>query len=207
MYNNGKAIRNKEGNVVGGQFMMSDRAGDSKITAATRRIAPDSRWFGNTRVVNPSDLDQFREDMAESLADLDSVVFKRKALPVGLLRDAAELENKNNNNSSSNNSNGVRGSALLVNEPFEEAFGSKSQIMTARVSKMDSTDNDDSDPKDGSNNNHKSNNDLMQQLPSIGGKAEIIWTMMIRLGSSSECESESREGIQQQLIDITATIT
>ena len=65
---------------------------------------------------------------------------------------------------------------------------------------MDSTDNDDSDPKDG--------NDLMQQLPSIGGKAEIIiWTMMIRLGSSSECESESREGIQQQLIDITATIT
>ena len=118
-------------------------------------------------------------------------------------------------NSSSNNSNGVRGSALLVNEPFEEAFGSKSQrkrvkmeqFMTARVSKMDSTDNDDSDPKDGSNNNHKSNNDLMQQLPSIGGKAEIIWTMMIRLGSSSECESESREGIQQQLIDITATIT
>ena len=84
-------------------------------------------------------------------------------------------------NSSSNNSNGVRGSALLVNEPFEEAFGSKSQIMTARVSKMDSTDNDDSDPKDGSNNNHKSNNDLMQQLPFIGGKAEIIWTTMIHL--------------------------
>lgn len=33
MYNNGKAIRNKEGTVVGGQFMMSDRAGDRKITA------------------------------------------------------------------------------------------------------------------------------------------------------------------------------
>ena len=75
----------------------------------------------------------------------------------------------------------MRGSALLVNEPIEEAFGSKSQIMTARVSKMDSTDNDDSDPKDGSNNNHKSNNDLMQQLPFIGGNAEIIWTTMIHL--------------------------
>lgn len=35
MYNNGKAIRNKEGKIVGGQFMMSDRAGDSKITAGT----------------------------------------------------------------------------------------------------------------------------------------------------------------------------
>lgn len=33
MYNNGKAIRNKEGTVVGGQFMMGDRAGDREITA------------------------------------------------------------------------------------------------------------------------------------------------------------------------------
>ena len=33
MYNNGKAIRNKEGTVVGGQFMMGDRAGDTKITS------------------------------------------------------------------------------------------------------------------------------------------------------------------------------
>jgi len=34
MYNNGKAIRNKEGDIVGGQFMMRDRAGDSKITSS-----------------------------------------------------------------------------------------------------------------------------------------------------------------------------
>ncbi len=33
MYNNGKAIRNKEGKIVGGQFMMNDRAGDTKITS------------------------------------------------------------------------------------------------------------------------------------------------------------------------------
>ena len=33
MYTNGKAIRNKEGTVVGGQFMMGDRAGDTKITS------------------------------------------------------------------------------------------------------------------------------------------------------------------------------
>jgi nuclear GTP-binding protein len=36
MYNNGKAVRNKEGKIVGGQFMMKDRAGDSKITNGTR---------------------------------------------------------------------------------------------------------------------------------------------------------------------------
>ncbi|EJK65400.1 hypothetical protein THAOC_13742, partial [Thalassiosira oceanica] len=92
MYNNGKAIRNKEGKVVGGQFMMGDRAGDTKITAATGRIAPDRRWFGNTRVVNPTELDRFREEMTSSMADPYSVVVKRKQLPMGLLRDAAELE-------------------------------------------------------------------------------------------------------------------
>jgi len=112
MYSNGKAIRNKEGKVVGGQFMMSDRAGDTKITAATGRIAPDRRWFGNTRVVGSTELDRFREEMTEKVADPYSVVLKRKKLPMGLLQDAAELSTNN---------------GLLANEPFDHAFGSKSR--------------------------------------------------------------------------------
>jgi nuclear GTP-binding protein len=164
MYNNGKAIRNKEGKVVGGQFMMSDRAGDSKITAATGRIAPDRRWFGNTRVVNPTDLDRFREEMTDSMADPYSVVVKRKQLPMGLLRDAAELDKKS----------AAAGSALLVNEPFEQAFGSKSQrkrvkmeqYMTARVSNFD-----DETAAANSNSNDSS---LMQQLPALGGQAQTL---------------------------------
>ena len=112
MYSNGKAIRNKEGKVVGGQFMMGDRAGDTKINAATGRIAPDRRWFGNTRVVGATELDRFREEMTEKVADPYSVVLKRKKLPMGLLRDATELRTNN---------------GLLANEPFEHAFGSKSR--------------------------------------------------------------------------------
>ena len=134
MYNNGKAIRNKEGKVVGGQFMMSDRAGDSKITASTGRIAPDRRWFGNTRVVGPTELDRFREEMSSSMADPYSVVVKRKQLPMGLLRDAAEQAKA-----------GKSSSGLLASEPFEHAFGGKSrrkrvkveQYMVARASKLD----------------------------------------------------------------------
>jgi nuclear GTP-binding protein len=139
MYNNGKAIRNKEGKVVGGQFMMGDRAGDSKITAATGRIAPDRRWFGNTRVVNPTELDKFREEMTSSMADPYSVVVKRKQLPMGLLKDVAEQNKAGKNNS-----------GLLANEPFEHAFGGKSrrkrvkmeQYMVGRTSKMDDTEAD-----------------------------------------------------------------
>lgn len=156
MYNNGKAIRNKEGKVVGGQFMMADRAGDSKITAATGRIAPDRRWFGNTRVVAPTELDAFREEMTQSMADPYSVVIKRKQLPMGLLKDAAELQAKHGGTNSS--------AGLLLNEPFEHAFGTKSrrkrvkveQYMVGRISKMDedatgSAQQDDDQPFKGGN--------------------------------------------------------
>lgn len=135
MYNNGKAIRNKEGKVVGGQYMMGDRAGDRDITAATGRIAPDRRWFGNTRVVGAAELDRFREEMTDKMADPYSVVVKRKKLPMGLLRDAAEM------NASKKGLN----AGLLANEPFEHAFGRKSrrkrvkieQLLVGRTSKID----------------------------------------------------------------------
>jgi nuclear GTP-binding protein len=116
MYQNGKAIRNVEGHIVGGQFMMKDRAGDSKITNATGRIAPDRRWFGNTRVVGATELDRFREEMTDKVADPYSVVLRRKKLPMGLLQDAADMASK-----------GGGKNGLLENEPFTEAFGSKSR--------------------------------------------------------------------------------
>ncbi|GMH51522.1 hypothetical protein TL16_g01030, partial [Triparma laevis f. inornata] len=116
MYNNGKAIRNAEGKVVGGQFMMKDRAGDVKINAGTGRIAPDRRWFGNTRVVGATELDKFREEMSVQKADPYSVVLARKKLPVGLLMDTA-------------NNKRAMGKAvkegLLMNESFEQAFTGK----------------------------------------------------------------------------------
>jgi len=115
MYNNGKAIRNAEGKVVGGQFMMDDRAGDVKITASTGRVAPDRRWFGNTRVVGATELDKFREEMSTSAADPYSVVVARKKLPMGLLMD----------NETSKNAAKAAKEGLLMNESFEEAFTGK----------------------------------------------------------------------------------
>lgn len=127
---NSKPMRNKKGIVVGGDFMMKNRAGDREITAETGRIAPDRRWFGNTRVVDPKQLDTFRQEMTESVADPYSVVVKRKKIPMGLLREASERE-------------APPSQALLEQEPFEHAFGSKSkrkrvkldQLMLAREEK------------------------------------------------------------------------
>uniref|UniRef100_A0A7S4SMI4 Nucleolar GTP-binding protein 2 N-terminal domain-containing protein n=1 Tax=Ditylum brightwellii TaxID=49249 RepID=A0A7S4SMI4_9STRA len=67
MYNNGKAIRNRDGTAVGRQFTMGDRAGDTKITGVMGRIALDGCWFGNTGVVGITDLDKFCEEMSEKV--------------------------------------------------------------------------------------------------------------------------------------------
>ncbi|KAL3919831.1 MAG: hypothetical protein SGILL_003556 [Bacillariaceae sp.] len=145
---NTKAIRNKKGRVIGGNFMMEDRAGDREITAETGRIAPDRRWFGNTRVVDPKQLDSFRAEMTEKVADPYSVVLKRKKLPMGLLREAADRE-------------APPSQALLDQEPFGHAFGSKStrkrvkldQLMLARIDK---------DPKQ------------EEQEKAKGGRAQVV---------------------------------
>ncbi|KAG7355688.1 HSR1-like GTP-binding protein [Nitzschia inconspicua] len=146
---NSKPIRNKKGTVVGGNFMMKDRAGDREITGETGRIAPDRRWFGNTRVVDPKQLDAFRQEMTEKVADPYSVVLKRKKVPMGLLREAAERE-------------APPSQALLEQEPFDQAFGSKSrrkrvkldQLMLART---------DQDP-----------NEKEQESRTKGGRAEVM---------------------------------
>jgi len=124
MYNNGKAIRNKAGKVVAGSFMMGDRAGDRKITAETGRIAPDRRWFGNTRTVAQTDLDKFREEMTQAVSDPYSVVLKRKKIPMGLLQDAAEYAKSS------------KTSALLEQEPFQHAFGSQSRRKRVKLDQL-----------------------------------------------------------------------
>ena len=116
MYNNGKAIRNKEGDVVGGQYMMKDRAGDVKINAGTGRVQPDRRWFGNTRVVGATELDKFRDEMSLAKADPYSVVLARKQLPMGLLMDSA--------NSAAEMQKAAK-AGLLLNESFDKAFTGK----------------------------------------------------------------------------------
>ncbi|CAJ1900343.1 unnamed protein product [Cylindrotheca closterium] len=120
---NSRTIRNKKGRIIGGNFMMGDRAGDREITGETGRIAPDRRWFGNTRVVDPKQLDTFRQEMTEKVADPYSVVLKRKKLPMGLLREAADRE-------------APPSQAFLQQEPFEHAFGSKNRRKRVKLDQL-----------------------------------------------------------------------
>ncbi|KAL3917249.1 MAG: hypothetical protein SGILL_004802 [Bacillariaceae sp.] len=179
---NTKAIRNKKGRVIGGNFMMENRAGDREITAETGRIAPDRRWFGNTRVVDPKQLDSFRAEMTEKVADPYSVVLKRKKLPMGLLREAADRE-------------APPSQALLEQEPFEKAFGSKSrrkrvkldQLMLART---------DEDPEEGK---ERAKGGRAEVVPNHGEDGEAnAYSKLLQVAQTSHGTYETRnnrEGI------------
>jgi hypothetical protein len=132
MYRGGRAIRDKNGKVIGGELMMRDTAGGTKIDGSTGRVQPDRRWFGNTRTIAPGELDKFRETMRTAASNPLSVVLRRRKLPMGLLVDGTKATNASATATAAALSDGAIGGApelerlksveLLSAEPFEGVF-------------------------------------------------------------------------------------
>ena len=108
MYKSSGPIRNAKGTVIGGALMMEDRTGDKAMTSAAR-IAPNRRWFGNTRTIGAKQLDTFRTAMAKQQADPYSIVLRSRRMPMGLLVDSKKRTAAN----------------LLEVETFQSVFGPK----------------------------------------------------------------------------------
>jgi nuclear GTP-binding protein len=107
MYKGPGLIRDRRGKVIDGDLLSNKKAGN-KVLERMARVAPNRKWFGNTRVVGAKELDQFREEMGAKVADPYAVILKRKQLPMGLLSSAAHQPGQ------------IR---LLENETFESTFG------------------------------------------------------------------------------------
>jgi nuclear GTP-binding protein len=121
MYRKGGAIRNKEGHIVGGDYLMKDRAGNTEITASTGRIQPDRRWFGNTRVIGAKQLDTFRDELAKQVNDPYAVVLRANKLPMSLLQDPKKQKRMH----------------LLSTESFGETFGKNKQRKRPKIASTD----------------------------------------------------------------------
>ena len=113
MINGGHEIRDKQGKLIGGEYVMKNRAGGQLITGQAR-IAPDRRWFGNTRVISQPELDTLREQVSVQNNDPYSFVLRRKKIPMSLLQD-----------DSSNNNNKVAKMNALEIETYDSVFGEK----------------------------------------------------------------------------------
>jgi len=112
-----KPKRDEAGKLVSGEYMGRDRAGGELITKATGRVAPDRRWFGNTRVAGMKELDAFREAMDAKSKDPYAFVLQAKALPLGLLTDTKRAARVN----------------LLTSEGYGDTFGPKAQRNRVKV--------------------------------------------------------------------------
>lgn len=122
MYKGGKLVRaggrTTQGTILGGDFLSRDKAGNQTITAATGRVAPDRRWFGNTRVVGAPQLDAFRDAVAARMHDPYAVLLNARALPMGLLADPKTAAR----------------SHLLEAEPFAAVYGAGAQRKRVKLS-------------------------------------------------------------------------
>mmetsp|Transcript_22713 Transcript_22713/g.90978 ORF Transcript_22713/g.90978 Transcript_22713/m.90978 type:complete len:544 (-) Transcript_22713:163-1794(-) len=108
MYKTKAHKRDRKGKIIEGAGDLTSRTPE----VGAGRIAPNRRWFGNTRVVKQQELSEFRDAVAKVSHDPYSVLLKRRKLPMGLVaetdknRDGARLQ-------------------LLETETFEDTFSKK----------------------------------------------------------------------------------
>lgn len=76
-----KIKRDEKGNIVKGSVL----GAADRIDKQMARIAPDRRWFGNTRTIGQEALKKFREEMGGKYRDPYSVIIKQSKLPLSLL--------------------------------------------------------------------------------------------------------------------------
>ncbi|KAL7274887.1 GTPase required for pre-60S ribosomal subunit nuclear export and maturation [Rhizina undulata] len=106
MYKEGKAIRNKNGDILKAAAFQS-----REIPSA--RIEPNRKWFGNTRVISQTALTSFREAMAAKQSDPYQVLLKTNKLPMSLLTEPSTKQHA--------------AKIHVESQPFAQTFGPKAQ--------------------------------------------------------------------------------
>ncbi|RNF02473.1 putative GTPase, partial [Trypanosoma conorhini] len=83
-----KIVRDDKGHIVKGSVLKaSDRIEQQMV-----RVAPDRRWFGNTRVIGQEALQTFRKEMGAKYRDPYSIIIKQSKLPLSLLEPSGADE-------------------------------------------------------------------------------------------------------------------
>ncbi|KAF9189971.1 GTPase required for pre-60S ribosomal subunit nuclear export and maturation [Haplosporangium sp. Z 767] len=109
----GRAIRNAQGKVIKAAAFQSK-------TVEPGRVAPNRKWFGNTRVIGQKALESFRENLANKVNDPFQVLLRQHKLPMSLLQDPVHIGKMH----------------VLETEPFGDTFGNKAQRKRPKLSTM-----------------------------------------------------------------------
>ena len=123
MYKEGKAQRNADGQITKAASYQSRDIPDA-------RIAPNRKWFTNTRVVSQDTLKAFREAMDEKAKDPYQVLLKSNKLPMSLIRDGQDT-------------NGLKqhkAKMTVESSPFSDVFGPRAQRKRVKLGVSSLTD-------------------------------------------------------------------
>lgn len=131
MYKGPGLIHDRDGKVVDGDFASNKKSGN-KAVEGMARIAPNRKWFGNTRLIGAKELDEFRKEMGTRVADPYSVVLRRKELPMGLLTTAGA------SSSSSTTTTTAPRPKILDADPFAKTFGPNARRKRPNLSSLTS---------------------------------------------------------------------
>ncbi|KAJ6218242.1 hypothetical protein RDWZM_009399 [Blomia tropicalis] len=112
MYKGGKPIRDSRGKIVKAAPFQS------KLPSGTvARIAPNQKWFGNTRTITQTSLQKFQDELGKAVRDPYKVVMRQTRLPITLLNERAKYERVH----------------ILDTESFGDTFGKKSKRKRPRI--------------------------------------------------------------------------
>lgn len=176
MYKNFKAKRNREGKIVKPAPFQA-----TLTSGSVARIAPNQKWFGNTKVVTQSALQKFQEELGKAIRDPYQVVMRQTKLPITLLNERAKNARVH----------------ILDTESFENTFGPKAlrkrpslkhasledyiSAVESSVDKYDSSkDTDLIDP------NAEPQRKEAQEMIMLKGQSKRLWNELYKVIDSSD---------------------
>ncbi|KAG2226829.1 hypothetical protein INT45_005794 [Circinella minor] len=174
MLKSGKPIRNAAGKII--------QAADFQSTETkTARVAPNRKWFGNTRVIGQKALEDFRESLGAKINDPYQILLKQNKLPMSLLQDPTKQNRMH----------------ILETESFSTTFGNKSQrkkpkleigSMEELMSRVDETQDNYQSNKDTSllANKEKDYTDEARAWYLQAGQSKRIWNELYKVIDSSD---------------------
>ncbi|CAM1298973.1 GNL2 (predicted), partial [Pycnogonum litorale] len=116
MYKGSKPKRNSQGRIVK-PAIFQNRLPSGSVA----RVAPNRKWFGNTKVVTQNALQKFQSELGKIIRDPYQVVMKQTKLPITLLNETSKHSRVH----------------LLETESFENTFGRKSHRKRPNVTASD----------------------------------------------------------------------
>ncbi|CAO0795670.1 unnamed protein product [Mucor circinelloides] len=174
MLKGGKATRNSQGRII--------QAAEFQSTEVkTARVAPNRKWFGNTRVIGQKALEDFRESLAAKVDDPYQVLLKQNKLPMSLLQDSAKQGRMH----------------ILETDTFSNTFGNKAQrkkpklnigSMEELMTRVDDTHETYKSDKDSSllANKESDYTDAARAWYLQAGQSKRIWNELYKVIDSSD---------------------